>query len=316
MMFGYMGKVLQVDLTARLTWDEPLPENLLRQYLGGAGLGAWYLYRETRRDTDPLGPDNLLILLTGPLVGTKVPTSGRHAVVAESPPGQWGESDSGGTWGQMLKRAGYDGILVAGASDAPVYLWVTETRVEIRPAKHLWGVDTYDVDPLLKAETSSKAVVLAIGPAGERLARLAAVMNDGHDGRAAGRGGLGAVMGSKRLKAIVVFGGKAVPIAHPESLMQAVKRTAPVINERASNLKRMYNARLGQSRKDDVLPQRVLEEQLPDGGAGQYTPPFEAMLRDYYAARGWDGDGLPTTETLRRLGLEWTIPDLPKRNGQ
>ncbi|MEK7204566.1 MAG: aldehyde ferredoxin oxidoreductase N-terminal domain-containing protein, partial [candidate division NC10 bacterium] len=153
-MFGYMGKVLRVDLTARRTWDEPLSEVLLRRYLGGAGLGAWYLYRETRPGTDPLSPENLLIFLTGPLVGTKVPTSGRHAVIAKSPLGQWGESDSGGTWGQMLKRAGYDGILVSGASVAPVYLWVTAEEVAIRPAQHLWGVDTYDVDPLLKAETA------------------------------------------------------------------------------------------------------------------------------------------------------------------
>ncbi|HEX9899104.1 MAG TPA: aldehyde ferredoxin oxidoreductase N-terminal domain-containing protein, partial [Candidatus Methylomirabilis sp.] len=144
-MFGYMGKVLRVDLTAPRTWDEPLSEDLLRRYLGGAGLGAWYLYRETRPDTDPLSPDNLLIFLTGPLVGTKVPTSGRHAVIAKSPLGQWGESDSGGTWGQMLKRAGYDGILVSGASVAPVYLWVTAEEVAIRPAQHLWGLDTYDV---------------------------------------------------------------------------------------------------------------------------------------------------------------------------
>ncbi len=618
-MFGYMGKVLRVDLTARRTWDEPLAEDLLRQHLGGSGLGAWYLYRETSRHTDPLGPDNLLIFLTGPLVGTKVPTSGRHAVIAKSPLGQWGESDSGGTWGQMLKRAGYDGILVAGAADAPVYLWVTESGAEIRPALHCWGVDTYDVDPLLKAETSSRAVVLAIGPAGERLARLAAVMNDGHDGRAAGRAGLGAVMGSKRLKAIVVLGTRVVPVARPEDLMRAVKQTAPVINERtrsrrdygtaggmlpaaaigdapirnwtlgtwdrfdrisgqrmaetilkrkyfcaactigcgrdvevatgpyapvrgagpeyetlvslgsmclvddleavalgnelcnrygldtistggaiafaleafergfltpadtdglaltwgdpkvmlalvrqiglregigkllgegvreaarqigggaeefalhvrglelaqhdprsmnslavayatyprgachrgcshylerhgvadvgyekalprqdpagkgamvariqdyaglfnslkvcqfimpgtlgrdlvtylnhttgwdvtlgellmigerASNLKRMYNVRLGQSRQDDVLPRRILHERLPDGGAGEYTPPLETMLDEYYAARGWDADGIPTPETLRRLGLEWTIPDLPGKRAR
>lgn len=234
-----MGRILEVDLTTRQTCVRTFPESVLREYVGGSGLGAKILYEETRSETDPLGPGNVLMFMTGPVTGTRAPTSGRHAVVAKSPlTGIWGESDIGGHWGTALKKAGFDGIIVKGAAEKPVYLWVHDGEVEIRDATHLWGVDTYDLDGSLKQETHPKAQITCIGPAGENLVKIAAVMSDGKDGRAAGRCGLGAVMGSKKLKAIVAYGNREVPVARPDQLMASVKREVPSLVE---NMKAMHD---------------------------------------------------------------------------
>ncbi|MHB1126263.1 MAG: aldehyde ferredoxin oxidoreductase family protein [Bacillota bacterium] len=225
-----MGRFWLIDLSERKVEDFYPQESVLREYIGGAGLGARFLYDHTGPNTDPLGPENILVFAVGPLTGTKAITSGRHAVVAKSPlTGIWGESDSGGSWGAALKRTGCDGLLISGRSDRPCYIWVSEDSLEIRDASHLWGYDTYEVDSLLKAETDSKAVVACIGPAGEKLARIATIMNDGRHSRAAGRCGLGAVMGSKNLKAIVARGSRNVPVAHPDALDRSVKELAPFI---------------------------------------------------------------------------------------
>ncbi|MDO9123072.1 MAG: aldehyde ferredoxin oxidoreductase N-terminal domain-containing protein, partial [Deltaproteobacteria bacterium] len=165
---GYMGKILNIDLTSSKVQIEALREDWLEPFIGGSGLGAKYLYEMTDEKTDPLGPENPLIFMTGPFTGTSVPLSGRHAVVSRSPLTTiFGESDVGGTWGAFLKKAGYDGIMVTGKSEKPVYIWVNDEKVEIRDASHFWGRDTYDIDPLLKAETHEKAVISAIGQAGE-----------------------------------------------------------------------------------------------------------------------------------------------------
>jgi len=146
------------------------------------------LYEETGPGPDPLGPENLLIFMTGPYTDTKVPTSGRHAVVTKSPlTGIWAESDIGGSWGTALKGAGIDGLVVKGIAPKPVYIWIDEGTVEIRQAGHLWGKDTYQLDDLIKAKTHPKAEVASIGPAGENMVKFASIMSDGKDGRAAGR---------------------------------------------------------------------------------------------------------------------------------
>lgn len=228
MLGGYMGKILRVDLSGGKTDIVTVSEDVCRQYLGGSGLGAKYLFEMTTAGTDPLGPANPLFFLTGPLTGTRVPLSGRHAVVAKSPlTGIWGESDSGGTWGVKLKRAGYDGIIVTGKAQSPVYLWVHEAGAEIRPAAHLWGKDTFETETAVLAETHRNAGVACIGPAGEKMVLLAAIMNDGKDARAAGRCGLGAVMGSKNLKAVAVHGTLRPPVADPELLDSLVKQIFP-----------------------------------------------------------------------------------------
>ena len=229
-MKGYAGKLLHVNLTKQESQVEGLSEHEARMFIGGSGLAAKRLWEMTGNETDPLGPENVLIFMTGPLTGTKVPLSGRHEVAAKSPlTGIYGESDVGGRWGTELKKGGFDGVVITGKSARPTYLWINENGVEFRDARHLWGLDTYEVSPILRAETDEKAIEACIGPAGERLARIASIMHDGRDARAAGRCGLGAVMGSKNLKAIVARGDKEVTVADPKSLSELTKELAPVI---------------------------------------------------------------------------------------
>ncbi|HEY3314153.1 MAG TPA: aldehyde ferredoxin oxidoreductase family protein [Bacillota bacterium] len=216
MTAGYMGRLLQADLTSGRLEDRPLDPEWLRQYIGAGGLGARYFADFVRpagpsrpAAPDPLGPDNPLILMTGPMAGTPLPSASRFNVVARSPlSGIWGESSVGGFFGPHLKFAGYDGIVVTGVSDRPVYLAIDDGRPELRDAADLWGQDTYQVHRRFSPEGWR---VLSIGPAGERLVRFASIVHD--SGHVAGRGGLGAVMGSKKLKAIIVRGRRPVKLA-------------------------------------------------------------------------------------------------------
>lgn len=243
MPHGYMGRILRVDLTSGKITGHPLDDEMARVHIGGSGLAARILYDETSASTDPLGSENVLIFMTGPLTGTKVPTSGRHAVVAKSPlTGIWGESDAGGSWGVALKGAGYDGLIITGRAVRPVYLWVHDQSVEIRDATRFWGQDTYEVDAHLKSVTDPKASVACIGPAGERQARIASIMHDGRHARAAGRTGLGAVMGAKNLKAIVAFGSQPPNIAEPEALKASIRRLASLILEKTTRYQKYGTA--------------------------------------------------------------------------
>jgi aldehyde:ferredoxin oxidoreductase len=240
---GYIGKILRADLTHSKVQLEELKEEWALQFIGGSGLGAKYLYEMTNERTDPLGPENPLIFMTGPFTGTAVPLSGRHAVVSRSPlTGIFGESDVGGSWGANLKKAGFDGIIVTGRSEKPVYLWVHNGKWEIRDASHLWGKDTYEIDPILRGETHEKAVVSTIGQAGENQVPMAAIMTDGKDGRAAGRCGMGAVMGSKNLKAIVVYGTGNVPLYDSEIVGRLPKEYGAQINKNAEGFRKYGTA--------------------------------------------------------------------------
>jgi aldehyde:ferredoxin oxidoreductase len=235
---GYIGKVLHIDLTHSKGHMEDLKEDWADQFIGGSGLGTKYLYEMTDERTNPLGPENPLIFMTGPFTGTSVPLSGRHAVVSRSPlTGIFGESDVGGTWGANLKKAGFDGIIITGQSEKPIYLWVHDGEWEIRDASHLWGKDTYEIDPILKSETHEKAVASAIGQAGENQVFISSIMTDGRDGRAAGRCGMGAVMGSKNLKAIVAYGTGNVSVFDPESVKQLPKEYSERIIKNGGNFK-------------------------------------------------------------------------------
>lgn len=212
---GYMGKVLWIDLLERRCQQEPLEAEICRSLIGGYGLGAGFLYPRIKKGVDPLSPDNILGFVTGPFTGTRVLGGSRYVVVGKSPlTGGWGDANSGGYFGPHLKFAGYDAVFITGVSDSPVYLLIDDQKVEIRDASHLWGKDCYDTERQLKLLFGRKSRVACIGPAGEKMALAAAIMNDG--GRAAGRSGLGAVMGSKKLKAVVVRGGIRVPVADPE----------------------------------------------------------------------------------------------------
>jgi aldehyde:ferredoxin oxidoreductase len=211
MAIGVMGKILWVDLTQKELKEEALDERLYRDFLGGYGLGARILFSRLKPGVDPLGPDNILGFVTGPLTGTDALGGSRYVVVGKSPLTQgWGDANSGGDFGPYLKFAGYDGVFVTGAADEPVYLYIENGQAELRDAAKLWGKDTFETEDMLKQELGKGTEVACIGPSGERLSLIAAVMNN--KGRAAGRSGLGAVMGSKRLKAVVVKGDQKVPV--------------------------------------------------------------------------------------------------------
>ena len=213
MQYGYMGSYVRVDLTEGNITFQTFSDEELRKYIGGTGLGTKILYDETDITTDPLGPENVLTFNTGPLVGTKAPNFGRYHVVTKSPlTGKYAEANSGGKFGPALRKSGYDGIIVTGKAKKPVYLSIDNGKVELLDAAELWGKDTYEVGDWMKETYGKTSVCCCIGPAGENLSRIAAIMNDGRDGRTAARCGVGAVMGSKNLKAIVVRGNKEVPL--------------------------------------------------------------------------------------------------------
>jgi aldehyde:ferredoxin oxidoreductase len=220
---GYMGKLLNADLSRGALADEALDEALCRDYVGGYGLGARLLYERIPAGADPLGPQNVLGFLTGPLTGTPAVIGSRFVVVGKSPKtaGGWGDANCGGHFGPHLKFAGYDGVLVTGRAEKPVYLYIEEGRAELREAGDLWGLGVSALEDLLAARHGKGIQVCSIGPAGEKLALTACVMNDRE--RAAGRSGLGAVMGAKKLKCIVVKGKLKVPVADAER-MKALRR--------------------------------------------------------------------------------------------
>ena len=231
-MPGYHYKILRVDLTARRLEVQDLDPKVTEKYVGGAGVAVKLLYEETAVDTNPLGPDNRLLAFTGPYTGTSVPSSSRHHLVSRSPlTGFLGESNVGGSWGVHFKKAGFDGLVLTGQADAPVYLWIHDGGVEIREAGPIWGKDSYDSAAWLKEETSPQATVAVIGPAGERLARIASIPHIGTIVRAAARTGLGAVLGSKNLKALVVQGTGKIPIANREALDRDTRALLPHIRQ-------------------------------------------------------------------------------------
>jgi aldehyde:ferredoxin oxidoreductase len=209
---GYTGKLLWVDLSTGKMQEEMPDESLYRDYIGGYGLGARLLYSRQRPGADPLGPGNTLGLVTGPLTGTPATFGCRFAAVGKSPlTGGWGDANCGGEFGPHLKFAGYDAVFFTGTAARPVYLAITDGKPEIRDAAHLWGKTTFETDDILTAEHSRRSRSVSIGPAGENMCLVACLIT--HRGSAAARSGLGAVMGSKKLKAVVAAGDMAVPVA-------------------------------------------------------------------------------------------------------
>jgi aldehyde:ferredoxin oxidoreductase len=210
---GYMGRFLTVDLTTGEIGHMPLDDETAEMYIGGRGLATKILYDEIEPGIDPLGPENKVLFITGPSTGTLVPTTSRFGVATKSPLNNTlSVSYAGGYLAPHIKFAGYDGILISGASDKPVYLYVCDDKVEIRDAAHLWGKDTIEAQEALKEELGSEFQIAAIGPAGEKLSPMASTAHEQH---IAGRGGDGAVLGSKKLKALAVYGTGAVEVALP-----------------------------------------------------------------------------------------------------
>jgi len=229
-VFGGHGKILRVDLSASKVSSEEIPQSLFDKFLTGAGLATHYLCHEVPKGADPLGPENELVLMTGALTGARAPSTGRFNWVFKSPlTGIWAQSNSAGFWGVDFKKTGFDGIVFQGISAKPVYLVVEEGKAELRDAGHLWGKSVSETTKLIKKELGQKFHVDCIGIAGENQVRYASIMNDLH--RAAGRCGGGAVMGSKRLKAIAVHGRKSVKLANPTAFSQVAKKQFELLDQ-------------------------------------------------------------------------------------
>ena len=216
-MYGYHGKILRVNLTKQTTTIETLDPQTAKDFIGGRGWAIKYLYDEVDPQVDPLAPENKLIFATGPLTGSPAPTGNRYMVVTKSPlTGALTNSNSGGDFPTWLKRTGFDLIIFEGRAEKPVYLWLNDQQAEIRPAEHIWGKQVPETTDILLDETDAKAKVACIGPAGENLVKMACIMNDKH--RAAGRSGVGAVMGSKNLKGVVAQGTHKTQLADEEGM--------------------------------------------------------------------------------------------------
>ncbi|MFH1584129.1 MAG: aldehyde ferredoxin oxidoreductase family protein [Actinomycetota bacterium] len=261
MIFGYANNLIYINLSTGNVEKRKIKEHVARQYFGGAGLAAYLYLAEFDINSEPFDPKTPIIFTTGPFTGTKVPSSGRHSVASKSPlTGIWGEADVGGTFGDILKRNKVDGIVVYGSSKIPVYIIISEDNVQIKNASHLWGKDTYETYEILNKEVGNievgkvenKISAMVIGQAGENLVRFASIMTDGKHGRALGRCGMGAVMGSKNLKAIVTLIKKSrkkdgkteikIPIAYPNKLIESIRKVVPDIVKASSRFRKYGTA--------------------------------------------------------------------------
>ena len=229
-MKGYHGKFLEVNLNNLKTQEIPLSEDDLKNFIGGSALAAKLIYNHIEDGIDPLGPNNPLVFSTGPFTGTSIPMVSRYTVSGISPlTGYWGEASSGGIFPFLLKGCGYDGIFIIGKADRPIYLFINNGVAEIKNASHLWGKNCYETQKLIKDELEQKVIsVASIGLAGERKIRYAGIIND--NGRAAGRCGFGALMGSKNLKAVAVAGNLKAALADGEKVKVLAKEMATVID--------------------------------------------------------------------------------------
>jgi len=286
MVKGYMGKLLFVDLTRGTFKEEALSEELCRDFMGGYGFGARILYERMKPKVDPLGPDNMLGFLIGPLTGTPTMSSGRFAVVCKSPlTNTWGDANCGGDFGPYLKFAGFDGVFFSGASARPVYLYIENGKPELKDASKLWGKDCLDTEETLKSIHGKETSVADIGPAGENLSLISAIINE--MGRAAGRSGVGAVMGSKKLKAIAVKGTMKIPMADEAKAMQL--------------------------RKEWVKQLKALGPTFRDYGTAGFTE-ASAMSGDS-PVKNWAGVGAIDFPTAKRISDDAVIAEQEKKYG-
>ena len=228
---GYTGTMLRVDLTARTIKEEPTDPDTARAFIGGAGYATRVIHDEVPADADPLGPENKLLFMTGPWTATTFPTTARYEVCTKSPlTNMWLATSSAGWWARDFKMTGYDGLIVEGVADSPVYLWIDDGKAEIRDASALWGLDSDQTQEAIRKELGDEKIkVSCIGQAGEMQIPLACIMND--EQRAAGRGGSGAVMGSKKLKAVAVRGTRRVEVADEATVKDAAKAVRAILKD-------------------------------------------------------------------------------------
>jgi aldehyde:ferredoxin oxidoreductase len=330
-LYGYIGKVLRVDLTAGTFKTEKLGEEMRRRYLGGSGFISYILWKELEAGTDALSPANILVIATGPITGTPLMGSGRHALGAKSPlTGGIALSQVGEFWGAEIKRAGFDVIIIKGKAAKPVYLNIKDGRVELKDAGRLWGLETREAQQAIRQELGDKRVRVAlIGPGGEKLVRYACIMNGLYD--AAGRGGLGAVMGSKNLKAIAVRGTGKIPVVDSVKLSELGKILVGSI-DKVPILKSWQTAGTGfdmdigvetgdvpiHNWRDSEFPTIgkltaiTLRDTIGDGMEGCFACPVRCKKRAKFS-EPYSVDpayGGPEYETLGALGSNCGIDDL------
>lgn len=289
---GYVGKMLFVDLTKGTIKEQDLSEDLARNFIGGPSLGARVLYDLMKPGANPLGPDNVLGFVTGPLTGSGAFFGSRYTVVCKSPvTGGFNDANAGGFFGEELKKAGYDAVFFTGAAKEPVYLWIKDGKAEIHSAAKLWGKDSKETEAALKEELGEpKLRASVIGPAGEKLSLISCPISDGH--RAPGRGGPGAVMGSKKLKAIVVHGTGKIPVANQARVNEINKSISTAMKSGPM--------------KDMVAGFSVL-------GTGSFTTP--SALSGDSPVKNWGGVGLVDfgEEKANKIGAQTLDPEYKEK---
>jgi aldehyde:ferredoxin oxidoreductase len=326
---GFRGKILRVNLSKDKTSVETLEETFYRRHFGGRGLISYILLNELEPRINPLGPENKLIFACGPVTGAPISGSGRNSVGAKSPlTGAYGEAEAGGYWGSELKRAGFDAIIVEGKASNPVYLWIRDQKVELMDASSLWGLEIKKSQETIRKELDNKTVKVAqIGPGGEKLVRYACVLNDIN--HAAGRGGMGAVMGSKNLKAIAVKGTKRVPVHKPKRLgklarwmAQNVDSVARVLHTYGTGAEMDAGLEVGnlpvRNFRDGDFPEvdSISAEAVKDtvgAGMGTCFACVVACKKEVKVNEPWTVDpdyGGPEYETLAALGSNCGVSDL------
>ncbi|MGD2143500.1 MAG: aldehyde ferredoxin oxidoreductase family protein [Anaerolineae bacterium] len=329
-MFGWHGRVLRVDLTNEKVSVEEIDPQVAKDFVGGRGWAIKYLRDEVDPAVDPLSPENKLLFATGPLTDTPAPTGNRYMVVTKAPlTGAISVSNAGGMYPTEMKRTGYDMFIFEGKAEQPVYVWIKDRQVEIRPAQSLWGKTVPETEDALLEETDPRAKVACIGPAGERLVRMASIMNDKH--RAAGRSGVGAVMGSKNLKAVVVRGTQKAMLAEPDQmrhLCREVRQEVAADVKKGSSLRDYGTAYVpAVTNEIGILPTRnfqtgvfegvdeitgeVLTEKYLVRPKPCYGCPIACGRKTKVEVPGYEGEGEgPEYETIASLGSACGVDDL------
>jgi len=330
-MKGYNGKILRVDLTNNQVSEEEPSEDYYRRYLGGRGFIIEKLLSEMPAGADPLGPENKLIFALGPITGHPLSGSGRNSIGAKSPlTGAFGESEAGGFWGAELKKAGYDAVIVEGVSAKPVYLKIDNGDVEIRDATKIWGLEVADADKAVQEELGdSKYRNATIGPAGENLVRFACILND--ISHAAGRTGLGAVMGSKKLKTIAVRGQNSPEMADREKIIEMSRVMAKNTKENPTNFSKFGTGAIMDKYEaignlpirnfqggnfpgvNEITPQKMIEKGYYDKMESCFGCPVRCKKKLKPLSDPWPVDSIyggPEYETLGAMGSNCGIDNL------